>query len=85
VSFPLKTKWLLANEYMDNRDNGYADYNTQTVVVGVFYMVLPKLIHSRVETGSNTSLRDVGGDEKGSLESETVKYDQETRGIRIRK
>jgi hypothetical protein len=33
--------------------------------------------HSRVEAGSNTStvaLRVVGGDEKGSLESETVKY-----------
>jgi hypothetical protein len=34
----------------------------------------------RVETGSNTStvtLRVVGGDEKGSLESETVKYGHE--------
>jgi hypothetical protein len=35
----------------------------------------------RVEAGSNTStvtLRVVGGDEKGSLESETVKYGHES-------
>jgi hypothetical protein len=38
-------------------------------------------IHTRVEVGSNTStvtLRVIGGDEKGSLESETVKYDHES-------
>jgi hypothetical protein len=43
---------------------------------------------SRVEAGSNTStvaLRVVGGDEKGSLESETVKYDHESHGTRTRK
>jgi hypothetical protein len=42
---------------------------------------------SRVEAGSNTStvtLRVVGGDEKGSLESETVKYDHESHGTRTR-
>jgi hypothetical protein len=36
--------------------------------------------HTRVETGSNTStatLRVVGGDEKGSLKSESVKYSHE--------
>jgi hypothetical protein len=36
-----------------------------------------------VEEGSNIStvtLRVVGGDEKGSLESETVNYGQESRG-----
>jgi hypothetical protein len=41
-----------------------------------------------VEAGSNTStvtLRVVGGDEKGSLESETVKYGHESYGIRTRK
>jgi hypothetical protein len=41
-----------------------------------------------VEVGSNTStvtLRVVGGDEKGSLESETVNYDHESEGSRIRK
>jgi hypothetical protein len=41
-----------------------------------------------VEAGSNTStvtLRVVGGDEKGSLESETVKYGHESYGTRTRK
>jgi hypothetical protein len=36
-----------------------------------------------MEAGSNTStvaLRVVGGDGKGSLESETVKYDHESHG-----
>jgi hypothetical protein len=40
-----------------------------------------------VEVGSNTStiaLRVVGGDEKGSLESETVKYGHESHGTRTR-
>jgi hypothetical protein len=43
---------------------------------------------TRVEAGSNTStvtLRVVGGDEKGSLESETVKYARESHGTRTRK
>jgi hypothetical protein len=38
-----------------------------------------------VEAGSNTStvtLRVVGGDEKGSLKSETVKYGYESKGTR---
>jgi hypothetical protein len=42
---------------------------------------------SHVEAGSNTStvtLRVVGGDEKGSLESETVKYGHETHGTQTR-
>jgi hypothetical protein len=42
----------------------------------------------RVEAGSNTStvtLRVVGGDEKGSLESETVKYGHESQGARTLK
>jgi hypothetical protein len=41
----------------------------------------------RVEAGSNTSivtLRVVGGDKKGSLESETVKYGLESHGSRTR-
>jgi hypothetical protein len=40
-----------------------------------------------VEAGSNTStvtLRDVGGDEKGSLKSETVKYGLEPQGTQTR-
>jgi hypothetical protein len=39
-----------------------------------------------VEAGSNTStvtLRVVGGDEKGSLKSETVKYGYDSEGTRI--
>jgi hypothetical protein len=46
------------------------------------------LTSSRVEAGSNTStvsLRVVGGDEKGSLESETVKYGHESNGTLTRK
>jgi hypothetical protein len=42
-------------------------------------------MESRVEAGSNTStvaLRDVGGDEKGSLESEAVKYGHKSRETR---
>jgi hypothetical protein len=41
----------------------------------------------RVEARSNTSivtLRVVGGDEKGSLKSETVKYGHEFHGTRSR-
>jgi hypothetical protein len=43
---------------------------------------------TRVEAGSNTStvtLLVVGGDKKGSLESETVKYGHESYGLRTRK
>jgi hypothetical protein len=43
--------------------------------------------HTRVEAGSNTStvtLRVVGGDEMGSLKSETVKYGRESQGTRTR-
>jgi hypothetical protein len=42
----------------------------------------------RVEAGSRTStltLRVVGGNEKGSLESETMKYGHESQGTRTRK
>jgi hypothetical protein len=40
-----------------------------------------------MEAGSNTStptLRVVGGDEKGSLKTETVKYGREIQGTRTR-
>jgi hypothetical protein len=43
---------------------------------------------TRVEAGSNTStvtLRVVGGDEKGSLKSETVKYGSESQGTTTEK
>jgi hypothetical protein len=44
-------------------------------------------IMTRVEAGSNTStvtLRIIGGDEKGSLKSETVKYGLKSQGTRTR-
>jgi hypothetical protein len=43
--------------------------------------------HSRKEAGSNAStpiLRVLGDDEKGSLESETVKYGRESHGTQTR-
>jgi hypothetical protein len=43
--------------------------------------------YTRVEAGSNTStvtLRVVGGDEKGSLKTETVKCGREIQGTRTR-
>jgi hypothetical protein len=46
-----------------------------------------ELSHTRVEAGSNTSivtLLVVGGDEKGSLKSETVKYGHESKGTLTR-
>jgi hypothetical protein len=51
------------------------------------YIELPSLLidGTHVEAGSNTStviLRVVGGDEKGSLKSETVKYGRESQGTR---
>jgi hypothetical protein len=48
-----------------------------------------RLLHyTRVEAGSNTStvtLRVVGGDEKGSLKSETVKYGRKSQGTTTEK
>jgi hypothetical protein len=44
-------------------------------------------LETRVESESNTStvaLRVVGGDEKGSLKSETVKYGRESQGTLTR-
>jgi hypothetical protein len=46
------------------------------------------MIECGVEAGSNTStvtLRVVGGDEKGSLESETANYGHESHGSLARK
>jgi hypothetical protein len=50
-----------------------------------FFRQSVSVSYSRVEAGSNTStvtLRVVGGDEKGSLKSETVKYGRESQGAR---
>jgi hypothetical protein len=51
-----------------------------------WYISSTRVVGSRVEAASNTStvaLRVVGGDEKGSLESETVKYGRKSHGTRI--
>jgi hypothetical protein len=48
---------------------------------------LYSIYYSREEAGSNTStvaLRVVGGNEKGSIESERVKYGHESHGARTR-
>jgi hypothetical protein len=48
-------------------------------------LVASLVSQSLVEAGSNTStvaLRVVGGDEKGSLESETVKFGRQSHGTR---
>jgi hypothetical protein len=47
-----------------------------------------ELKQSHVEAGSNTStiaLRVIGGEEKGSLESETVKYGHQSYGTQTQK
>jgi hypothetical protein len=66
------------------------------LVTGWFYVVRAEILwakgktscrHPRVEAGPNTStvtLRVVGGDENGSLKSETVKCGRESQGTRTR-
>jgi hypothetical protein len=79
------------NESFSERKNG------STIEGGVFYVIRFEAIScyqvqfswclTRVEAGSNTStvtLRVVGGDEKGSLKSETVKDGHESEGTRTR-
>jgi hypothetical protein len=79
------------------RSNGKPDNNREELFESVIYLrfaprckresvdeisVLP-----RVEAGSNTStvtLRVVGGDEKGSLKSKTLKYARESQGTRTK-
>jgi hypothetical protein len=59
----------------------------KTVALYNMYKMLPYL-YTRVEAGSDTStvtLRVVGGDEKGSLKTETVKYCHESYGTRTQK
>jgi hypothetical protein len=63
-------------------------FSTLSVTSVITEAGLAEGVVSRVEAGSNTptiTLRVVGGDEKGSLESETVKYGRESHGTRIRK
>jgi hypothetical protein len=76
---------------------GHSSRATMELLEAMFSMrSASKLYHStdrvefrdtRVEAGSNTAtvtLRVVGGDEKGSLKSETVKYGRESQGNRTR-
>jgi hypothetical protein len=71
---------------------GKVNCSTRCSVVGTRRTTLRGLLAnckpvSRVEARSNTSiiaLRVVGGDKKGSLESETVKYGREVHGTRTR-
>jgi hypothetical protein len=75
------------------------DATMEELLEAVFCAVLAKVLslisetsleftsHSRVEAGSNASTVTLGvvrGDEKGSLESETVKYGHEYQGSGIR-
>jgi hypothetical protein len=60
------------------------NYCSTTYIIGLWKNNNPKI---RVEAGSNTStvtLRVLGGDEKGSLNSETVKYGLMSQGTRTR-
>jgi hypothetical protein len=69
----------------------YTNCWTESSVFGSRAVIKEHVIGSQiggVEAGSNTStvtLRVVGGDEKGSLESETVKYGHEFHGTQTRK
>jgi hypothetical protein len=77
--------------------NEFTHNYTGTVGNRAFYVVCVKGLYSndnswagvtRVEAGSNTStvtLQVVGSGEKGSLESETVKYGNESYGTRTQK
>jgi hypothetical protein len=69
---------------------GSDPHNNESIVgSGVFYAVRSEAVSHEgpSSAGSNTStvaLRVVGSDEKGSLESETVKYGRESHGTRTR-
>jgi hypothetical protein len=77
------------------QDNAFVKNSNGTLEGGDLYEGRVAVIHvkgsgfvnSRVEAGSNSPtvvLRVVGGDEKGSLESETVKYSHASHGTRTR-
>jgi hypothetical protein len=67
--------------------NGRAVFSTWSFPRGYKRHKIRVSQFSRVEAGSNTStvaVRVVGGDKKGSLKSETVKYGRESHGTRTR-
>jgi hypothetical protein len=88
--------WLESGISYLVRADGFANNNGYNSEEWFFYAVCAEgytsgttfgAYFSCVEAGSNTStvaLRVVGGDEKGSLESETVKYGQKSHGTRTR-
>jgi hypothetical protein len=81
---------VLCNPFLGNRISKHAYNNTvivQSVQSGIRNKIVAIQLVTRVEAGSNTTtvtLRVVGGDEKGSLKSETVKYGREYQGTRTR-
>jgi hypothetical protein len=68
-------------------NSGRAVFSTWSVPIFYKQGARSVPVRTRVKAGSNTStviLRVVGGDEKGSLKSETVKYGCESQGTRTR-
>jgi hypothetical protein len=78
---PVAKRWLCKQRpLLGNARNIHSCNNKTTGLCDLF-------LSNGSEAGSNTSivtLRVVGGDEKGSLKSETVKYDRESQGTRTR-
>jgi hypothetical protein len=73
MGLDIKTYWLTDRQSQCDCDFDFVD--------GVGW---GEWVESLVEAGSNTStvaLRVVGGDEKGSLQSEKVKYGRESHGM----
>jgi hypothetical protein len=71
--------------YPIGNDHAVRQLNDNRVVAETFFTT--ETNEPRVEVGSNTStvtLRVVGGDEKGSLKSETVKYGRKSQGTKTR-
>jgi hypothetical protein len=71
---------------MNSRNSRRAVFSVWSVPMG-YGKNKDHLNHTRVEDGSNTStvtLRVVGGNEMGSLKSETVKYGRKSQGARTR-
>jgi hypothetical protein len=83
---------LLDNGSLGSSASTDGHENNRTVGDGDLYSVRPEVIKGQVidcvEAGSSTStvtLRVVQGDGKGSLNSETVKYDHESHGLVVDK
>jgi hypothetical protein len=78
------TRYKVATaEQTGSHGNEFTRSNRGTVKNGVFYAVRVEGL-SNEDTSSTVAMRVVGGDEKGSLESETVKNGHESHGTRTR-